>query len=441
MLPGVTAKSIFNSTTTSNQRIPPQKAQAGPVNILLLTQYYPPEPGSTSNRLESFVQGCQRRGAKVTVLTALPNYPMGRVSSGYRRRIVVREVRNGADIIRVWIWPIQGAGILARGITFGTFALSALLIGLLVAPKSDLIMWDSAPMTLGPVAWLLSKIKGGRLITNVCDLWIASLSALGILREGPLLRIATSMEEFLYRQSAMVSGQTEYIVADVKRRVPTVPVILWRNGADVPGEVRIDKWAMRERWGVPPGRFVIGYAGMFGVSQNLREICNAATLLDPATVTFVMVGDGADKQATVEKSRALGLGNFIWIDPQPHGAMPDIWSAFDCTIISLRKLPLFRGAVPSKLYEAMSYGTPVILAIEGEARKILEASEAGIAVDPEDPKQIAEAIGVLRDNPDRRRRFAENARRAALEYYDRDRLNDRFIDALLGGDPGSGDPG
>jgi len=401
------------------------------VKILLLTQYYPPEVGAAQNRLSALVRSCRRRGISVTVLTAMPNYPTGRVSDQYRTRWMIREIQDGVDVIRTWIWPRPGNGWLSRGLTYSSFALSSLVTGWLHAPRTDLLIWETPPLVLGPTAYLLSRFKGARLVTNVSDLWPASLTALGVLREGFLLRILKNLEEFVYRKSAAISGQTEHIATDIRNRVPEVPVILWRNGVDARAFAHGDATTWRVRWHVPAGHFVVGYAGLFGISQGLEVICHAASQLCNIPVTFVMVGHGPSKQGLIDLASRLGLTNFLWIPSCPHEEMPGIWRAFDCAVVCLRNLPLFRGAVPSKMYEAMAAGVPIILGVKGEAAEVIRDSGAGITVEPENADQMANAIGTLHADPAGGRQMGENGRRAAHTLYDREAINGRYIDGLL----------
>ena len=367
----------------------------------------------------------------MTVLTAMPNYPTGRVFEGYRRRWYSRTTQDETDVIRAWIWPRPGHSWLSRGLTYCSFAFSALFVGIFHAPRADLLIWETPPLVLGPTACLLSRIKGARMVTNVSDLWPASLVAVGVLRAGIVLKTLEKLERFLYRKSAAISGQTEHIIADIQDRVPEVPAVLWRNGVDAHAFASGNRAMWREQWQLPQDRFVVGYAGLFGMTQGIEVICHTAELLRDVPVTFVMVGDGPARKGLIDLTQMLGLSDLLWMPSCPHEDMPGVWSAFDCTIICLRNLALFRGAVPSKTYEAMAAGVPVILSVEGEAAGIIRDSDAGIVVEPENPQQMAEAIEALRTDPVRRKRLGQNGLRTATRNYDRQILNGAYINALV----------
>lgn len=400
------------------------------MKIILLTQYYPPEIGAAQNRLSALAQSLLRRGHAVTVLTAFPNYPAGRVRSDYQGHAYTRTVEDGIEIIRTWITPRPGNAWLARGLTYLTFAISALVFGAMRLPRADVLIWETPPLTLGPTAYLLSRIKGAKLITNVSDLWPASLEAIGILNKGITLRMLYGLEEFLYHKSFLISGQTEFIIHDISARVRDVPTTLWRNGVDSAGFVTAYASTWRDRWKIAGGQFVVGYAGLLGMSQGLEVIIRSASILREAPVSFVLVGDGPAKQTLEFQVRELGLGNVVLAPSCRHDDMPGVWSAFDCAIVCLRDLPLFLGAVPSKTYEALAAGVPVVLAIKGEAAMVVGQADAGIVVEPENPDAIAAAIERLRSDPALRSTLGRNGKRVAETLYDRATLNRRFIDSL-----------
>jgi glycosyltransferase involved in cell wall biosynthesis len=397
------------------------------MRLLLFSQYYPPEHGATQNRLESFTRDCRRNGVEVTVLTALPNYPRGQVYEGYRRRWCVRESAGGIDVIRAWIWTRPGMGPLARALSHLSFAVSALIIGWRLMPCADILVWESFPPLLGPTAYLLAKLKGARLITNVSDLWTASVRALNVLPEGTVLMTLERLESFMYCRSALIAGQTDHIVATVRSKVPGAVVYLWPNGADVGQEPPESPVMVRAGWGIGPERLVVGYAGMFGMSHGLETILQAASRVASPLVTFVLVGDGPYKARIEETARTMRLTNVVFVRSYPHASMPSVWQAFDCAIVCLRRLPLFRGAIPSKMFEAMSSGRPVILAVEGEAASVVEDSGAGLAIEPENPEAMAKAVDRLQADPDLRRQMGENGRRVVANRYNRARLNEAFI--------------
>jgi glycosyltransferase involved in cell wall biosynthesis len=312
-----------------------------------------------------------------------------------------------------------------------SFAATSLIVGLVHTPSCDVLIWESPPLVLGPTGFLLSRIKGARLVTNISDLWTASLVGLGLVSHGGVVRAMMAMERFLYRTSALVTGQTQYIIDDVRRHAAKTDAVLWRNGTDI-GEASNDSIACtRAEWGIRPGQFVAGYAGVFGMSQGLEVICQAAALIDSPDVKIVMVGDGPAKSRIKSLTEEMGLTNILFLPRQPHESMPSIWGAFDCAIVCLKRRPVFEGAVPSKMFEAMYAKRPIVLGVEGEAAGILADANAGVVIEPENAEALASAIVELYQDPDRRKELGENGRRTVLRDYNRATLNDRVIDRLI----------
>ncbi|MBI5867290.1 MAG: glycosyltransferase family 4 protein [candidate division Zixibacteria bacterium] len=300
------------------------------MKLIILTQYYPPEIGAAQNRLSALARSLRDRGHEVTVLTAFPNYPVGRVKEEYHGHFYTLKVEDGIEVIRTWITPRPGNSWFARGLTYLSFAFSSLGNGCLRLRKADVLLWETPPLTLGPTAYLLSRLKGARLVTNVSDLWPASLETMGILNEGIVLTLLRQLEEFVYRRSSLISGQTEFITRDIGARIPNTPTILWRNGVDAKTFVSANGREWRDRWKVLQDRFVVGYAGLLGMTQGLDVIVRSAAILRDAPVTFVFVGDGPGRNLLISLANELRLEDFIVAPPCSDEEMPDVWSSFDC---------------------------------------------------------------------------------------------------------------
>lgn len=404
-----------------------------PVSVLVLTQFFPPETGAAQNRLGALVHELGASGARVTVLTAMPNYPTRRIFDGYRGKFLVREKHGAATVLRSWIWVHAHRSIMLRGLSFVSFGLSSLLIGMMYTRKIDIILWESPPLSLGLTAWLLAKLRGAALVTNISDLWTESLLDLQMIKPGLLSRAFERIERFLYRASRLVSGQTKYIISSIERVCPAVPTCYWPNGADIPSRTAL---ALAEPANGNPTssdhtEFVVGYAGLLGHSQGLETVLEVARMLQSEPVQFVFVGDGPDRAPLLEAAAKRGLVNIAWRPQVSHHEMPEVWKSFDCALVCLRKGKVFYGAVPSKLYEAMGAGLPILLAIEGEAEAIVREADCGIAVKPDSPEDWARAIRRLRNSEDERRRLGGNGRRAVEEKFNRAILTKQYAASVL----------
>jgi glycosyltransferase involved in cell wall biosynthesis len=392
------------------------------VRLTILTQYYPPELGAPQNRLSELASRFVERGHVVTVLTAMPNYPKGRIFPGYGG-ILAREVRDGVNVIRTMIYPTQKADFLRRMTNYMSFVASSAVAGSFALERPDYLLVESPPLFLGFSGIWLSWLKRTRLIFNVSDLWPESAVRLGAVRPGSLShRLSAWLESTCYKHSWLVTGQSQGILQDIGERFPNCSLYHLSNGVDT------------SRFQIEPlsaiGTSSVGlYAGLHGLAQGLDQILAAADSLRAETnQRFILVGDGPEKSRLRAEAERMKLTNVEFRDPRPASEVPQILAQADFLMVSLRGY--IPGAVPSKLYEAMAAGRPVILIANGEAADIVRRHEVGIVVEPGDVNGIVRAVRQLSSNPGLRQRLGLNGRRAALEYFDRTKIAARFIDYL-----------
>ncbi len=399
------------------------------MKLAILTQYYPPEIGAPQVRLSELARLLVQRGHDVTVLTALPNYPTGRIYPGYGRGIR-REVLDGVRVIRAPIYPTQAVDFGRRMLSYGSFAFAAGLVGAAALRAPDYLLVESPPLLLGLTGAWLAGLKRARMIFNVSDLWPDSAVRLGALRvNGAAHRLAVRLERFCYRRAWLVTGQSREIVADIAARFSECRTFHLSNGVDT-RRFRPDLRTDASRALLGPGdRCVALYAGLHGLAQGLDQVLDAAReLRGEAGLEIALAGDGPEKAALVRRAECETLSGVRFIAPRPHAQMPALLAAADIALVPLKEhLP---GAVPSKLYEAMASGRPVVLVAEGEPAAIVREQEAGIVVRPGDTPALVDALRTLNRDPALRARLGANGRRAAEQHYDRFRISSRFIDFL-----------
>ena len=406
----------------------------------ILSQYYPPEIGAPQARLSELADRFVRRGHEVHVLTAMPNYPQGRVHDGYGG-LLRRETRGGARLVRSYIYPTKRAGMVPRLTNYFSFVGSSMVAGAAALPRLDYLLTESPPLFLGIAGYALSRLKRARWIFNVSDLWPESAVNLGVVRPGPSLRAAEALEAFCYRQAWLVSGQSREILASVERRFPGTHTYHLSNGVDVDRFGGRPSAAVRRELlagfgdadaAAPPCLAV--YAGLHGLAQGLEQLVDAATRLRDANgatgarVLFAFVGDGPEKERLVAVARERRLDNVRFLDAMPRERMPDVVAAADVALVPLKHhIP---GAVPSKIYEAMASALPILLVAEGEPAAIVRDTGAGRVVSPGDVPAIAAELAALARDPEARRRMGEAGRRAAEERFNRNTIAERFITYL-----------
>ena len=397
------------------------------MRIGILTQYYPPEMGAPQARLSNLASHFLEHGHEVHVLTAMPNYPQGQIYPGYGG-LLRREKSGGVSIIRSYVYPATGLGH-KRLLNYFSFVLSSAFVGACALPRLDYLITESPPLFLGISGYLLSRFKRARWIFNVSDLWLESGIQLGALKEGLPLRMARSLERFCYRKAWCVTGQSKEILSAIGRQHPEVALYHLSNGvaSELFGpDLRSDE----TRAELAPGKATIAlYAGLHGYAQGLESLVQAAAMLqDMESLSIVLIGDGPEKQTLVERARAEGLDNIRFLDAAPRERMPAFLASADIALVPLKER-LF-GAVPSKLYEAMGAGLPVVLMTGGEAESIVEESGSGVVVPPGDVEALTSAIRSLASDPAERLAMGARGREAAVTRFDRKAIADEFIEFL-----------
>lgn len=400
------------------------------MRVGVLTQYYPPEFGAPQARLSELTTHLESRGHHVKILTAMPNYPTGRVFDGYGG-LIKREAKQLSEIIRTPIWPTQRTGLVARLASYSSFAVSSAFLGAITLGRLDVLMTESPPLVLGPTGWALSRLTGARWLFNVSDLWPDSAIRMGALSGHRSQHLAYALESFCYRHAWAITGQSKEIIADIRARYPEVTTYHFSNGVDTrrfSPSTRSEKL----RSEVYLGRdLVVLYAGLHGIAQGLEQVLEAASGFSRHPgVGFFFLGDGPAKAELQRTAKRRRLQNVTFLPPQPHESMPALVASADVSVVPLKER--LTGAVPSKIYEAMASGVAVLLGTEGEAAEIVRGAGAGLVFDAGDASQLSSALNRLLNDVPSRIQMAAAGRHASEKRYDRQEICGRFIDWLEG---------
>jgi glycosyltransferase involved in cell wall biosynthesis len=406
----------------------PQFIKTSIMKIGILTQYYEPEIGAPQARLSALANALVERGHEVYVLTGMPSYPTGRVYSGYGGAFR-RETLKGVRVFRSYIYATKSVGMAKRLANYFSFVLSSAVAGCVCLPRLDCLITESPPLFLGMTGYVLSRLKGARWVFNVSDLWPESAARLGAVGNGRALRLAYGLEAFCYRKAWLVTGQSTEIVQNINERFPEVNTLHLSNGVDTDRFTPAKRDEALRRRLVGEGTCLAMYAGLYGIAQGLERVLDAAAAVsDMVNLKFVFVGDGPEKEKLIERSRELGLRNVRFEPPAPSAEMPALVASADIALVPLKThLP---GAVPSKLYEAMASGRPVLLAANGEAAIIVREHGAGIAVEPGDSGAMAAALRLLSTDLGGQQQMGSAGRRAAVQLFDRRTVVNGFINYL-----------
>jgi glycosyltransferase involved in cell wall biosynthesis len=400
------------------------------MKAVILTQYFPPEMGAAQNRIRALAEAFLRRGHNITVLTALPNYPTGKLFDDYRGCYKYKEDINGIEVIRSWLYVHKSRSPLSSALSFLSFALTAYNVGSREINSADLLLWEYPPPFLGYTAMKLAKKWKACLVTNIADLWTHALEEQKVLRSRYILNKISAFEERIMRESMAITGQTYGVLADIKARLPGSEPILWPNGAD-PDLFRptTPSSQMKKRFKVE-GKFVVGYSGLHGRNHNLKLLLDAARILQSEeNIIFMLCGDGFEKQRLVAYAEQNGLSNVQFHDPIPHNQLPELLSLFDVGVVIHRNLPGLKVVRSAKLFELMSMEIPILHCSESEGAEIVRKANAGLVVPEEDARKVANAI-ILMQNSAKLNEWGENGRRHVIENYDRNKISMELVKKL-----------
>lgn len=403
------------------------------MKLLILTQYFPPEVGAPQNRLFELAVRLKNKGIDVTVFTAMPNYPQMVIHKAYKNKIYYKEQIEGITVHRSWIFVSNKKNIVLRLLNYFSFVFTSLIFGIFKTKKTDFILCESPPLFLGITAYLLSKFKGAKLIFNVSDLWPESAEKLGLITNKFLLGITTKLEEFLYRKSKLITGQTQGIVKDISDRFPNKKVYWLKNGVDIKlydnDKIQSD-W--REKNGFKSDDFIALYAGIIGHAQGLETILYAAdNIKENKYIKFVFIGSGPVKETLLKIKEEKGLDNVYFFDLISKSEIPNVLKAINISIIPLKKLDLFKGAIPSKIFEVLAMRKAIMLGVEGEAKELfIDDAKAGLAYEPENYIDLADKITDAYNNPDKLIELGNNGYDYVKQYFSRDIIAHEFWEFL-----------
>lgn len=404
------------------------------VNLLILTQYFPPEVGAPQNRLFELAVRLKKLGVNVSVLTAMPNYPQMKIYDGYEGKKYIYEEIEGIPVHRASIYLPKSKSIIQRLLNYFSFVYSSAMIGKNKVGTIDVIMCESPPLFLGYSALYLKRKKKAKLIFNVSDLWPESAEKLGVVTNKLMLKLAYNLEEKLYKKSVLVTGQTQGICKNINERFSEVNTFWLPNGVDVsyydPEMVKSD-W--RSQNGFAEKDILFLYAGIIGLAQGLEIILNSAeNLKTQAHIKFILLGSGPEKPKLLQMKEDKHLDNVYFFDAVSKTQMPSIVQAIDVSIIPLKKLELFLGAIPSKIFENLAMEKAVILGVDGEARELfVNQGKCALFSEPENVEALTDNVLKLANDSALRQSLGQQGRKYVEQNFNRNMIAQKFYNTLI----------
>jgi hypothetical protein len=402
------------------------------MHILFLTDNFPPEGNAPATRTYEHAREWVKLGHKVTIITGAPNFPEGKVFDGYRNSWYSKSELDGIEVRRVKTYITANEGFAKRILDFMSFMVTSFFAGLFVK-KPDVIVGTSPQFFTAVSAWVLSAIRFKPFVFELRDIWPASITAVGAMGRSLPIRILEKIEIFLYRRADKIISFTHSFKSElVERGIDGNKIDVVLNGVDLSkyeatpykNETFANQYDLTNK-------FVVGYVGTHGLAHSLDKIVEAAELLiDISDLRILFAGGGAAKADVEKLVKEKGLSNVVLIPRQPKELMPKLWSLCDISLISLKNTELFKTVIPSKIFESMGMGLPMIMTSpEGEATDILKKSYSGVIVTPESPEEVALAIRHLYKDREILGELALHSSKAAKEF-DRKQLAELMLNKM-----------
>ena len=395
--------------------------------------------GAPAARAAELAYHWAQSGHEVAVLTGFPNHPTGMVPKEWRgrlRRLAYAERTDGVDLFRTWLWPLPNRKAHERMRNYASFCISAGLRGLSLA-RPDCVIATSPQLLVALSGWWIAFAKRVPFVFEVRDLWPESLAAVGMGTDRSTLhRGLSGLAGFLYRHAdhiVVVSPAfKEYLIES--RSVPATKISIVENGVETrlfsPCSEEANR-ALRRQLGVEDN-FLVCYAGTLGMAHGLETLLDAAAQLRHVKpdVQFLLVGEGAEKERIKSLAQSRGLDNVSFLDQQPREKIPGLISCADVCVVLLKKTDVFKKVIPTKLLEFMSCARPVILGVDGQARKIVEDAGAGIVIEPENSAGLARAVRQLAADRELGHSLGQRGREHIIRYFSRRQTAENYIRVL-----------
>tara|TARA_Y100001970_G_C14253323_1_gene873376 strand:- start:2724 stop:4010 length:1287 start_codon:yes stop_codon:yes gene_type:complete len=386
--------------------------------VIILTQYFAPEPGAPQIRLMEISKYMISKGIDVEVITAFPNYPDGVLQEGYANQIFMKDNINGIPIKRSWIYPAAGKNTIKRIVNYFSFMITS-IIPLFSAKKPDLIFVEAQPIILGIPAYFYKLIRRVPYIYNTPDLQIEYAEEDRWIGINAIIRLAKVIERKLMENALSVTTVTYAFIDHFinNRNISPNKMSFLPNGAntDILRPLKKDKELIKKFQ--LDGKKIFTFAGTHAPYQGLETIVYAAEILkDRNDIAILLVGKGPVREILISKSKSMGLDN-IHFQNSPFDEMPSLMSITYASLVVLRDLPMTRKMRLSKTIPPISCGVPVIYAGYGETAEILKNDKAGMIINPEDPNELAKAIIKIADDYSLRKEMSKNGRKLALRDF------------------------
>ncbi len=383
-------------------------------------------------RIAAQVEHLKNKGHKIELLTSLPSYPGGFLYPGYKTKLFQTEVIDSIHVFRAWSFISPKKGFLPRLAGFVSFMFTSILVSFMTG-KYDAVIVEYPPLFTGISGFTISRFKRCRFILHVSDLWVEAGIAFGIFRNNMLVSLISRIERFLCRKANKIVTVTDGCKRSlVRKNISSNKITVIPNGVNIDIYRSLaDKGDLKRRLNFE-NKFIVTYAGTHGYIHGVETVIEAAKLLEnQKEFLFLFIGEGSEKNRVVHMAQKHNLKNVKFFDQIQPNKLNEYLSMSGIGVATLRNIPLSENALSVKMLTYMACKLPTIFSGNGVSRDILEDSNSGVCIEPENPDELAKAIRLLYDNEVIRLRYGENGRKYVKKYYSRAELAKRFEEVLL----------
>lgn len=406
------------------------------MKLLLLHQYFLEEDDSGGSRFNEMTKQWSEQGHEITVLAGMMHYNGDKKRDEYKGKWFKEKQQGSVKVWRTHVSESYNVGFLGRLWGYFSFVFSSLWAGIFkVEEKYDVILVTSPPLFVGITAFLISKLKGVPYVFEIRDLWPESAIDTGVVTNKQIIRMAYWFESFIYKNASLINVLTPAFRQTLieKKGVPAEKIIFIPNAADFSLSDNLlsdfDAEAFREEKGWSD-RFVVTYVGAHGVANHLEQVIETAQLLRDTNVLFVLIGGGMQKKSLKEQTAAMKLGNVIFLDPVAKAEVFKYILASDMGTSVLKKVDTFKTVYSNKTFDYMACKKPILMAIDGVSRELVEEAGAGVFVEPENPEDFAEKVRSYLIQPERIHLEGERGYQFAKRNFDRAALGNKYLSYL-----------
>ena len=394
------------------------------MHLLFLTDNFPPEVNAPASRTYEHSREWVSSGEQVTIITCTPNFPKGKVFPGYKNKLWQTEFIDGIKVIRVWTYITANEGFFKRTLDYVSFMISAVIASFFVK-KVDIVIGTSPQFFTVCAAYLVGLFKRKPWVFELRDLWPEPFRVLGVIKNEFILKSLERLEIYLYKKSSLIISVTNSFKADlIKRGVNPQKIKVIKNGVDTSFFKKSERDLQLVKELNLEDKFVLGYIGTHGMAHALNVVLDAAKIIQAKhkdRFIFIFLGDGAKKNSLKKYAQNIELSNVIFVDTVAKNEVRKYWSILDTLIVHLRKSIVYTKVIPSKLFESVSMGVPVLHGVEGESAEIVTSNNLGKLFEPENSKDLAEKILWISKHNNWLSETQENLEKVAKQF-DRKKL-------------------